>query len=388
MIGKISISIEAYRERCSEKVISAGFSQLRIHHKPHGVVAVFGPFNFPGHLPNSHIVPALLAGNTVVFKGSELTPGVSEQMVRYWQELPKGIINLLQGGPLTGHHIIAHPQLDGLFFTGSYQTGQTLHESWKLHPEKILALEMGGNNPLIVSDVSDLEAAAYLTIQSAFITSGQRCSCARRLIIPEGSEGDEFLNLLIDMTSSIQVGPYTQTPEPFMGPVITLQSAEKLLTAQAKLGTDNGVCLVEMCSLPEYPLLLSPGIMDVTHVAHRKDEELFGPFLQVIRVPSFEAAIQEANHTGYGLCASLFSRSRAKFEQFYQEIRAGVVNWNTPTTGASSHAPFGGIGKSGNHRPSGSYAAHYCSYPIASLEQEEISFPQELTPGITLLSHT
>ncbi len=388
MIQKIAISIDAYKERCPEKELPFGTSTLSVRHKPHGVVAVFGPFNFPGHLPNGHIIPALLAGNTVVFKGSELTPSVSKKMVSYWEGLPKGVLNLLQGGAITGHYLASHPQIDGLFFTGSQHTGMLLLDTFKAHPEKILALEMGGNNPLVVSDVSDQEAAAYLTIQSAFLSAGQRCTCARRLILPDGKEGDEFLKVLTHMAASIRVGPYTQHPEPFMGPVISLQSAEKLLNAQALLGSQGGVCLLEMRALTENIPLLTPGIMDVTHVTHREDEELFGPFLQVIRVPSFEDAIQEANHTAFGLAAALLSRSRAKFEHFYKNIRAGVINWNSPTTGASGRAPFGGVKKSGNCRPSGYYAADYCSYPVASLENEEIYLPKILAPGITFLART
>lgn len=385
---KIPASIEAYKERCPQKDLSVGVSTLSVRHKPHGVVAVFGPFNFPGHLPNGHIIPALLAGNTVVLKGSELTPSVSTMMVSFWEGLPKGVLNLVQGGPDTGHYTASHPQIDGLFFTGSHHTGMLLMDTFKAHPEKILALEMGGNNPLVISDVSDLEAAAYLTIQSAFLTAGQRCTCARRLILPEGKEGDEFLKVLIHMAASIQVGPYTQHPEPFMGPVISTHSAEKLLNAQALLGSQGGVCLLEMRPLADNAPLLTPGIMDVTHVAHRRDEELFGPFLQIIRVPSFEEAIREANNTSYGLAAALFSRSQAKFQHFYQHVRAGVINWNSPTTGASGKAPFGGVGKSGNHRPGGYYAADYCSYPVASLESEDIYLPKDHTLGITFLART
>jgi succinylglutamic semialdehyde dehydrogenase len=372
MIQKIGISITAFQERCPQKTLKFETATLTVHHKPHGVAAVFGPFNFPGHLPNGHIVPALLAGNTVVFKGSELTPAVNEEMVSYWNDLPKGVLNLVQGGALTGHHLMVHPQIDALFFTGSHRTGMILMEALKNHPEKILALEMGGNNPLVICDVADLEGAAYLAIQSAFLSAGQRCTCARRLILLEGKEGDEFLKVLIHMAEGIEVGPYTRRPEPFMGPVIHLVSAEKLLTAQALLESQKGVCLLEMRTLMKNTPFLSPGIMDVTHAAERKDEELFGPFLQVIRTPSFETAIEEANNTSYGLVASVFTRSRDKFKQFYQEVKAGVINWNTPTTGASGKAPFGGVGQSGNHRPSGYYAADYCAYPVASMESEEI----------------
>lgn len=385
MIQKIDISIEAYRDRCPEKRIT---EHLSFRHKPHGVVAVLGPFNFPGHLPNGHIVPALLAGNTVIFKVSEHTPKVGEKMSQFFEGLPKGVFNLVQGGGSIGHALASHPKIDGIFFTGSYATGMKLLEETKGHPEKILALEMGGNNPLVVWDIADLEAAAYLTIQSAYLTSGQRCSCARRLIIPTGREGEEFLKVLVHMTESIEVGPYTNQPEPFMGPVISRDSANRLLTAQATLGTEGGIPLVEMRMLEENTPLLTPGLMDVTPIKHRPDEELFGPFLQVIRVPNFEAAIHEANRTSYGLTASLFTRSETKFRQFFHQVKAGVINWNGPTTGASSKAPFGGVGKSGNHHPSGYYAADYCSYPVASMESSDVSLPKQRPPGITLLARS
>lgn len=368
MIQKIGISVEAYRERCPEKSQPLQKATLKVHYKPHGVVAVLGPFNFPGHLPNGHLVPALLAGNTVVFKGSELTPLVSEALAGYWEGLPKGVFNLVQGGALTGEYLI-HSSIDALFFTGSYKTGIVLMEALRTYPEKILALEMGGNNPLVIHDAADLNAAAQLTIQSAFLSSGQRCTCARRLIIPNTEWGETFLKVLIKKVAEIQIGPYTMFPEPFMGPVISTGAAHKLLKTQNELG---GIPLLEMRLLKENSPFLSPGIMDMTDVQERKDEEIFGPFLQVIRVPSLEAAIQEANNTSYGLVASICTQERAKFEQFYHAIRAGVINWNTPTTGASSLAPFGGVGKSGNHRPSGYYAADYCAYPVASMVNENM----------------
>lgn len=385
MIAKIDFSIQAYQERCSEQKIT---ETLYTYHKPHGVVSVFGPFNFPGHLPNGHLVPALLAGNTAVFKPSAFTPLVAQVMIQCMDSFPEGVINLVQGGAKTGHYLSVHPQIDGLFFTGSLKTGELLLETFRPYPEKILALEMGGNNPLVVCDVNDLETAAYLTIQSAYLTAGQRCSCARRLILLEGHEGDEFLKTLTHMVASIQVGPYTDKPEPFMGPLIHNESMERLLNAQATYGSEGGECLVEMTPLKEGFPLLSPGLMDITHVSHQVDEELFGPFLKVIRVPTFDAAIKEANNTFYGLTAALLCANRQKYQQFFQEVRAGVINWNHPTTGASSRAPFGGVGKSGNFHPSGYYAADYCTYPVASMERENIQLPKKITPGITFLAKT
>jgi succinylglutamic semialdehyde dehydrogenase len=386
MIGKVPVSIQAYRERRQPVAKESAGGVAATRFKPYGAVAVFGPFNFPGHLPNGHIVPALLAGNTVVFKPSELTPLVAQKTIERWEAagLPVGVINLVQGVRETGAALAAHPGIDGLFFTGSAAVGKALSRAFANHPDKILALEMGGNNPLIVHEASDLDAAAYLTIQSAFITAGQRCTCARRLIVPAGREGDAFLDRLIALTRNIRVGRPTDEPEPFMGPVITAQAAQKILTAQAALRDRGGAVLLESHASADCAALLSPGIIDVTSVPNRPDEEIFGPLLQVIRVENFDAAIAEANRTAYGLAAGLLSDSRELYDQFFRKVRAGVVSWNRQTTGASGSLPFGGVGLSGNHHPSGYFAADYCSYPVASLEQPRLSLPSQLAPGVSL----
>lgn len=387
MINKIDISIQAYQERCPEKTTDQrpSITQLSTRHKPHGVIAVFGPFNFPGHLPNGHIVPALLAGNTAVFKPSEMTPLTAKFTMELWEKagIPPGVLNLVQGDSSTGKLLASHPGIDGLFFTGSYQTGSLLHQQFAETPEKILALEMGGNNPLVVWDPVDAKAAAYQTIQSAFITSGQRCTCARRLIISKKSPHTQnYLDALTEMMRSIQVGPYTDQPEPFMGPVISPSAAQRLLEKQKALIAQGGAPLIEMQLLKPGSGFLSPGLIDVSAISKRKDEEVFGPLLQLIYASSFEEAIEEANNTEYGLSAALFCHDRTLYDQFFKEIEAGVINWNVPTTGASSAAPFGGIGHSGNHRPSAYYAADYCSYPVASIEAESLVIPEKTTPGV------
>lgn len=380
MIGKVKISKEAYLQRCPEVTKQQGHFTLSTRHKPIGAVAVFGPFNFPGHLPNGHIIPALIAGNSVIFKPSELTPLVAETVIKLWEEcgLPEGVINLLQGGVETGRLLSEHPDIDGLFFTGSFNTGLILSKLFSTRPDKILALEMGGNNPLVIGKISDPQTAAYLTIQSAYLTAGQRCSCARRLII----SSDQILQTLIPMVEAIQVGPYTQTPEPFMGPVISARTAEKLMQKQQELIDQGAKPLIKMTHRGAG--FLTPGLVDVTEMKERKDEEIFGPLLQVIRVPDFEAALEEANRTAFGLCAGLLSDDPAEYAAFYRRVRAGVINWNAPLTGASSQAPFGGVGYSGNHRPSAFYAADYCSYPVASLETPRIKLPEPPLPGLKL----
>ncbi|MGQ9426572.1 succinylglutamate-semialdehyde dehydrogenase [Gilvimarinus sp. F26214L] len=383
MIGKIPISTTAYQERTghSDKEAAGGRAVLR--HRPHGVVAVFGPFNFPGHLPNGHIVPALLAGNTIVFKPSEMTPAVAELTIRLWEQagLPRGVINLVQGSSETGKALAGHDGIDGLFFTGSSTVGHLLHQQFGGQPEKILALEMGGNNPLIVQDVADQDGAVHHTIQSAFLSAGQRCTCARRLLVPRGDRGDRFLSRLAEVAARITVGEFDEEPQPFMGSVINSVAAEKLLAAQQNMLERGGRSLLEMKSLRANTGLLSPGIVDVTG-AEVGDQEYFGPLLTVRRYDDFDQALALANDTRYGLSAGILTDDRSLYERFAEEIRAGIVNWNRPLTGASSAAPFGGVGASGNHRPSAWYAADYCAWPMASLEAERSTLPESLAPGL------
>lgn len=386
MVGKIELSIQSYSERTgtTEKETAAGHSVLR--HRPHGVVAVFGPYNFPGHLPNGHIVPALIAGNTLVFKPSELTPRFAVEMVRLWEVagIPAGVLNLVIGGKETGVALAGNPELDGLFFTGSSATGRILHRQFAGHPGKILALEMGGNNPLIVFEPEDEEAAVYHTVFSAFVSAGQRCTCARRLLVPATEEGDHFLHRLREVVSRLAIGRFDEDPQPFMGGVISVSARDQLLKAQANLESLGGKVLLRMQPHEKGKTFLSPGMIDVTGINDLPDEEYFGPLLQVIRFSGFDEAIRLANQTRFGLAAGLFSRHEALYERFLLAARAGIVNWNKPLTGASSAAPFGGIGESGNHRPSAYYAADYCAYPVASLESGTLSLPESLSPGVNL----
>lgn len=386
MVGKIAISIKAHAERTGTVENPMPGARAFIRHKPHGVVAVFGPYNFPGHLPNGHIVPALIAGNTVVFKPSELTPKVAEFTVALWQQagLPAGVINLLQGEVTTGKAIAGNPGLDGLFFTGSSNTGHLLHQQYAGHPGKILALEMGGNNPLIVKDVTNINAAVHDIIQSAFITSGQRCTCARRLFIERSSNGDEVLAALIRAVKQLKVGQPFADEQPFYGAMISEKAALGMVKAQADIEAIGGVPLVKLTQIQAGTGFVTPGIIDVTHAAALPDEEHFGPLLKVYRYDDFTKAIAEANNTSFGLSAGLLADAEADYQQFFTEIRAGIVNWNKPITGASSAAPFGGIGASGNHRASAFYAADYCAYPVASVEASAVSLPANLSPGLVL----
>lgn len=384
MAGKVDISVQAYHARTGQTQSKAADGEAVLRHRPHGVLAVFGPYNFPGHLPNGHIVPALIAGNTVVFKPSEYAPRTALRTVALWAQagLPDGVLNVVNGGRETGAALAAHPELDGLLFTGSYRTGAMLHRQFAGQPGKMLALEMGGNNALVVWDAGHIDAAVHHAIFSAFVSAGQRCTCARRLIVENTPRGKAFVDRLVEVASKIVIGRYDQSPAPFMGPVVSAQTAQGLVQACDDLVARGGRALLPMKRLREGTGFVSPGIVDVTGVAGIPDEEWFGPLLQVIRAGNFDEAVRAANATEYGLAAGLLSDDPSLWRQFLVRARAGIVNWNRPTTGAASTAPFGGIGKSGNHRPSAYYAADYCAYPVASVESRMLEMPKQLSPGL------
>jgi len=383
MIAKVEISVKAHAERTGDQRTPQPDGAATLTHRPHGVMAVFGPYNFPGHLPNGHIVPALIAGNTIVFKPSELAPASAEVTVKCWEAagLPAGVLNLVQGAKDTGIALAA-AEIDGLLFTGSSRTGEALHKQFAGRTDKILALEMGGNNPLVIGSVSDIDATVHTIVQSAFISAGQRCTCARRLIVVQSANTDALLARLTQVVANIRVGAFDAEPQPFMGAVVSVKAADDLLAAQRNLVSRGGKPLLEMKRLKEGTALLSPGLIDVTHAKDLPDEEYFGPLLQVSRVTTLDDAIALANNTRYGLAAGLLSDDATQWRIFARRIRAGIVNWNRQLTGASSAAPFGGVGASGNHQPSAYYAADYCAYPQASLEAERVAMPAALSPGL------
>ncbi|MFN3725168.1 MAG: succinylglutamate-semialdehyde dehydrogenase [Allosphingosinicella sp.] len=372
VINKVEISVSAYADRTAQRRLEGALgSKVAVRHKPHGVLAVLGPYNFPAHLPNGHIVPALIAGNAVVFKPSEKTPAVGEFLTKLYHEagVPEDVVQVVQGGPAVGKALASNLDIDGLLFTGSARAGLALHRQFAETPTRILALEMGGNNPLVVWDSNDIAAAATIAVQSAFMSAGQRCTAARRLIVKDGAHGP-LIDAIAKLADRIVIDQPHATPAPFMGPVIDNGAADQLQDAFLEL-TGRGGRIIRRLDRPNEDLpFLTPAIIDVTEVELRPDAELFGPVLQVIRVPDFESALAEANATRYGLAASLIGGSPELYDRFWANVRAGVINWNKPTNGAPSNAPFGGIGLSGNHRPSAYYAADYCAYPVTSSEGE------------------
>lgn len=377
--------------------------------KPHGVMAVVGPFNFPAHLPNGHIVPALAAGNTVVFKPSEKAPGAGQLLVEWYLraiheelgETPQaracgGTVNLVQGGGEIAAGLCGHPGIDGVAFTGSWPVARKIALANIDRPGRMLAFELGGSNPAVVMDDADLRLAALEVARSAFNTTGQRCTCTRRLIVHEAVER-KLIALVGKIASNLVIGHPRSSPV-FTGPIISRAALDAALNFQSAARRSGAAVLMEAAAIdtPTRGHFISPSIIRVDRfvadpldhpvqagepIDPGADIEVFGPVLRYTTVTSIEGAIQQANATRYGLAASIFTQSAAHGERFIRECRAGCINVNTGTAGASSKLPFGGLGLSGNHRPAGSFALDYCASPVACMV-ERSSAPPAVSEGM------
>ena len=365
-LAKLNNSILAFKKRTGSQKNSIGTMEATLQHSSHGVMSVVGPFNFPLHLPNGHITPALIAGNTIVYKPSESTPMVAEYMMMLWDKagLPAGVINMIHGGKDIVQGLCKHSINNGLLFTGSYKVGKQINKIMADYPEKILALELGGNNPLVVWSTKKLNAAADLIFESAFISSGQRCTCARRLILPNNKNGKK---ILAKLKQKIQSLSYADPLDLYYGPLISPKATEGFLAFQDKLIHLGAKTILKARKVRGSFNLVTPSLINITGMTKSYDKENFGPMLQVFFADTFDEAVAEANNTKYGLAAGLISDNEKLFDGFVRRINAGVINFNSTTTGASGAFPFGGIGRSGNLRPAGFYAADYCAWPKASI---------------------
>lgn len=374
VVARVEPAISAYSERTPRKRVEGAMGASHaVRHKPHGVLAVITPWASPAEIPCSHIFPALIAGNTVVLKPSELTPATSMMLLACFQDagLPEGVLRLLIGDAREAKALAIHADVAGVIFTGSSKAGRSLGHTLADSPEKLSALHMGGNNPIVVWDSPDIATTAAIVVQSAFSSGGQRCTAARRLIVAD-NDHDALLAEVTKLTSRLIVADPMAKPAPFFGPLIDNMAADTIDEAFLDMIMKGGRPLHHMRRIDPDKPFLTPGLVDVTRLAVRADHEHFGPILQVIRVADFDAAIAEANATRYGLVATLISRKPEFYDRFWANVRAGVINWNRPTHATPLGAPQGGLGLSGNHRPGGQYMADCCAYPVTSSESDQM----------------
>lgn len=389
--NKIDITIQHSVKLIAEEHLPNALPGVEgvIRFKPRGVMAVVGPFNFPAHLPNGHIIPSLLAGNTVVLKPSEQTPAVGELYAKCFEKagFPAGVFNMIQGDGESGRRLVAHELVDGILFTGSYEVGLRIKQEIMTHYWKILALEMGGKNATIVWDDCKMEKAVYETLVGAFMTTGQRCACTSRVFVHE-KIADEFTEKLYQGAKKLSIGHWSENP--FMGPLINEQAVEKYLRFQEIAKRENCENMMRgkvMEGLKFKGHYVTPSINLVQKFDQNsvyQKSEIFGPNVAVYRVQDFDETLKMVNSSGFGLVAALFTENRSLYEKALLECKVGLLNWNRTTNGASSRLPFGGMGKSGNDRPSGHFAIQYCSVPVASLEDPTPFDPSKTLPGMNL----
>lgn len=388
MINKIPITIDQAMRLVDEVVVENALPGVRgrVIYKPRGVMTVVGPFNFPGHLPNGHIIPALATGNTVVFKPSEMTPATGQIYAECIHKagFPAGVFNLVQGVGDTGRRLVEHEMVDGILFTGSYETGLKIKQGTMNHYWKIHALEMGGKNATLVWKDADMQKAIYESLIGSFVSAGQRCSCTSRIILHKSIAGD-FLEKFYQAAKKLEVGYWKENP--FMGPLINSKSLDTYLRFQeiaVREGSEK-IMRGKQLELPKKGYYVSPSIYKVNEVNKNsiyQKNEIFGPNVAVYTVEDLDEALQINNSTGYGLVTSIFTKDKMVYNQVLQKARSGLVNWNRTTNGASSKLPFGGRDKSGNDRPTSTFAVYYCTVPVACLEDETAFDAKNILPGM------
>ncbi len=390
LAAKIDITLNESVKLIQDERITNALPQVDgvIRYRSRGVMAVVGPFNFPAHLPNGHIIPALIAGNTVVFKPSEQTPAVGQLYAQMFEkaELPVGVFNLVHGESETGRKLVAHELVDGILFTGSYEVGLKIKQETLNHYWKILALEMGGKNATVVWEDADIDKAIYETLVGAYMSTGQRCSGTSRVILHD-KIADQFTDRFYTAAKKLSIGHWSKNP--FMGPLINGPAVEKYIRFQEMANRENCESLMrgKSLELEHKGFYVTPSI----HLVKSYDEnsvyqktEIFGPNVAIYRSSDFDKTIEMVNSTGYGLVMALFTKNKELYETALLKARVGLLNWNRTTNGASSRLPFGGMGKSGNDRPSAHFAIQYCTVPVASLEDSTALDKSKLLPGVIL----
>jgi len=339
--------------------------EQRFH--PLGVVGIIGPFNFPVHLLNTHVIPSLLVGNTIVAKPSEVTPLAGQRYAELFHDagFPAGVLNVVHGLGPTGAAMVESRGIDGIIFTGSYETGRRIRQATFERPEKKVCLELGGKNPAVVLDDADLEQAVREIVLGALLTAGQRCTATSRVIVTPGI-AEALQTRLVEAFSKVRPGD-PKDEMTFMGPVATEASRQRFLASLGRLRDEGAEVLLESEAL-DGGAYVTPSLYRVMGTEPSLHNEHFGPHVD-LEVATDEAdAIARAAANPYGLSASLFSQRRSALEDFYDAVRVGVLNFNRSTNGASGLLPFGGTGMSGNWMPAGSGAPRLGTFPVAMLQ--------------------
>ena len=335
--------------------------------EPLGVVGLITPWNFPVAIPVWKIAPALVTGNTVVFKPASLTPWTAELVTRVFVDagLPPGVLNLVTGGGAeVGDTIVRDPRVKALSFTGSNEIGSRLYHDGSERGAKVQC-EMGGKNPLVVLEDADIELAAIATAQGAFGSTGQRCTATSRAIVVD-AVADAFVERVVALAKEVVIGDGMDDATT-MGPVVDAHQLESVLSFM-EIGKAEGaklLCGGGQLDQGEHAqgFFVAPTVFDHVKPDMRiAKEEIFGPVLSVIRVKDLEEAIDVANDVDYGLTSSIYSRDVNRVFKFLDRIETGITHVNSPTMGGEAQLPFGGVKATGvGHREMGKTAIEFYS---------------------------
>lgn len=376
LVGRFA-SVEAQIRSDLREGPVPGNPQEVLRYHPHGVVGVIGPFNFPLHLCHVHVVPALMLGNAVVVKPSEVTPLAGQRYAEAAQAagLPPGVLNVVHGTGAVGAALAKDEHLRALAFTGSWATGRRIAESLLDRPEVLLALEMGGKNACVVREDADLRAAVHEITTSGYLTTGQRCTCADRLLVHR-SRADELVSALDRVLGALRFGD-PEDPASFAGPLASEGARDRFLEAMKK-AREGGAEVVREPKRGEGGWYVTPSIHRLPSMGHviagYTDIEIFGPDLCVEVFDDDDEAIASLNDSPYGFAHSVFTKSDAAFERYFRDVEAGIINRDRSTNQASPRLPFGGIKHSGNFRPAGAWAHRNLVYPVAHIKNEGGAF--------------
>ncbi|MCY4321076.1 MAG: aldehyde dehydrogenase family protein [Bdellovibrionaceae bacterium] len=365
LISKMDFVFEEGIKRIQKQVVPQAHGAVRF--KSRGLILVIGPFNFPMHLAFGQILPALVSGNTVVFKPSEKTPASAQKLTQAFHQLDlePGVFQMIQGGAEISKKLSSHPKISAVLFTGSFEVGQKIKSALIKDFSKILALEMGGYNSALIWESANLNLAVAETLKGCFWTSGQRCSSTSQIILHK-KIANRFIKKFISSAQKIKTEHWSKNS--FMGSLIDSMALKRFFSLQQEIKKRGGEILLEGKQiLKDKGWYVSPGIYKMKFDKNSSfgTKENFTPQVILYETNSLDEALEMINHSGYGLSLSVFSKNKKVKEDCFNFANVGLINYNLSTIGASGYLPFGGVGKSGNNRPAGSFAIDSCVIPIA-----------------------
>lgn len=350
---------------------------------PLGVVAITGPAMLPIGTSHTHVLAAVIAGNSVVWKPSPLCPASAQVYAEAWAaaELPPGVFNFVQGDDEVGRALALHAQVDAVVFIGTTAQGRALRRRVAEVFDRRLVLHLSAKNAAVVLEDADVDLAVYEIATGAFLSAGQRCTALSRALVHH-EVLDEFMAKLLSLCASLRVGPPRSMP--FMGPLLSEERCARFLRARAQAAEAQAEVILEGAPLDATPgCFVTPSV----HLVHQRlpnapyqRDELFGPDLAIYPVRDIDDALPLCDSTPYGLCAALFTRTAPRWQRFQEEVRAGALFWNRSCNAPSGRMPFGGLGSSGDGGVGGAEAMRALCRQVSALGRSQEAI--EILPGV------